>query len=1052
MPLSKAWTLAVVAIVAAILSTLPSPSLAVRPHDFKKCHDSSFCRRLRRLSTYAANTTSFVSPYSLPASGLSFDEKTATLTAPITSALYPEVDFEARFIFHADGTARVQMDEVGPRYNGWKRYDEAAKWAYDRPFAPAEPGSLKLEMAKNDDGKTVVHFGNEGASLEIVHRPFKATFLREGREQIVLNDRGLLHMEHFRAKKAKQEDKNDEASEDDAAAAIDAPSQLVLSRRSNLTSAGHPPHLATAWADFEQTDPGEWEESWAGRQDTKPKGPEALSLDFTFPAKAHLFGLPEHASPLNLRDTRGAKEGDFTDPYRLMNTDVFEYDYDSPMSLYGSVPVVHAQNKDEAVSAFFLSGAETWIDVDRHAQSARTHWMAESGILDLLVMLSPTPAGNIQKFTELVGRSTAPPTFALGYHQCRWNYNSDSDVLNVQARFDEADIPMDVMWLDIEYSKEHMYGIWDELNFPNPEKMVGDLNERGRKLVIILDPHFKRSKEYWLYSEAQDQKVLVKLPGGEDRQGDGEYEGWCWSGSASWVDMFNPKATTWWASQFRLGGSLSSTPIKANARNVHVWNDMNEPAIFNGPEITSPKDVIHHGGWEHRDIHNINGVLFQAGTFKGLQEREGKKEHEKRRPFVLSRSWWVGTQKYGAIWTGDNLGTWEHLAVSVPMILSNNVAGMSFCGADIGGFFGNPSPEMLVRWYQAGIFEPFFRAHAHIDTKRREPYLLDEPYRGHVRGLIRTRYSMLPVWTTAFREAADEGSGLPVLRPQFLAFPHDEEGLDIDDQYYLGDSGLLVKPAVKEGATSVDVYLADEEPYYHYWTQQVYRRGAGAKASRRVDVPAPLDETAPLLQRGGSILPIRERVRRAAELGWKDPVTLVVALDGEGKSATGVLYLDDGQTYHYKTGAYVWRRFDLERTKEGEYELRSRDEAALRQEAAGSSSAVSTTKGNTDASHVPPYDASNEFATAIKDVRVEKVVILGLPGDEQVSFSIEASGDISGGSKSAGAISSTFTPGVAAQPAKKKTKGGAEGTASRLVIKDPKVLVRGDWTIKIARK
>lgn len=150
-------------------------------------------------------------------------------------------------------------------------------------------------------------------------------------------------------------------------------------------------------------------------------------------------------------------------------------------------------------------------------------------------------------------------------------------------------------------------------------------------------------------------------------------------------------------------------------------------------------------------------------------------------------------------------------------MLANNIGGMSFCGCDVGGFFGNPSPEMLVRWYQAGIFEPFFRAHAHIDTKRREPYLLDEPLRSAVRDLIKLRYKMLPTWYTAFKESSS--TGLPVLRPQYLVNPHDANGFAVDDQYYIGDSGLVVKPAVQKDATKVDIYLGEDRvsnfaPYF----------------------------------------------------------------------------------------------------------------------------------------------------------------------------------------------------------------------------------------------
>lgn len=915
------------------------------------------------------------------------------------------------------------------------------------PEKQRRSGELLKKLSLQDapkvdcDRNATPSFGPLGShTLELEHKPLKATFSRDGKPQIVLNERGLLHMEHFRPKSKSSEAQNDEENVD-VQAESSSENQLVFQKRQALKDAGHNDIVSDAWAGFEEPDSGEWEESWSGRQDTKPKGPEALSLDISFPGKPYLFGLPEHASPLNLRSTLGQQEGDFTDPYRLMNTDVFEYDYDSPMALYGSVPVVHAQSTQGAASAFFLSGAETWIDVDRSAGTGRTHWIAESGILDLLVMLDKSPAKNIEKFTELVGRTTAPQTFALGYHQCRWNYLTDEDVLNVQARFDEDDIPMDVMWLDIEYSKDHMYGVWDDLNFPNPEKMVDGLDERGRKLVIIIDPHLKRTSDYWLYSEAQSNDVLVKLPGGQS-----EYEGWCWSGSASWLDMFNPKATTWWKEQFKLLGHKSK--IRANKRNVHVWNDMNEPAIFNGPEVTSPKDVIHHGNWEHRDIHNINGILFQAATFLGLQDREGTDKLQ-RRPFVLSRAWWTGTQRFGAIWTGDNLGTWEHLAVSVPMILANNVAGMSFCGADIGGFFGNPSPEMLVRWYQAGIFEPFFRAHAHIDTKRREPYLLEEPHKSAVRDLIRLRYQMLPVWVTAFREASDEGSGLPVLRPQFLMHPQDEAGFSIDDQYYIGDSGLLVKPAVTEGAEQVSVYLADDSPYYNYFTHDIYWASQSSSKNRSVPVAAPLGAELPLLHRGGSILPIRERVRRAAELGWRDPLTLIISLDRANPNAkspiraTGLFYLDDGQSYHYKDGAFVWRRFTFESHGDGRHKIRSQDETALRSAAGVVESTTAVASRAT-----PSYDANNEFAQAIQDVRIEKIVVLGLDASSKHAFDITVEGNLSEGLAQGSALPYVFTPGQSANQKPAKTAK----RASRLVIKDPKTLIKGDWSIEIVAK
>lgn len=249
---------------------------------------------------------------------------------------------------------------------------------------------------------------------------------------------------------------------------------------------------------------------------------------------------------------------------------------------------------------------------------------------------------------------------------------------------------------------------------------------------------------------------------------------------------------------------------------------MNEPSVFNAPEITMPRDNIHHGGWEHRDVHNLNGMLtvrrplmpaMVAADFcvqhnashRGLRERTDPP----MRGMVLSRAFFAGTQRYGPIWQGDNGGSWEHLAVSIPMLLSNGLAGMAFNGADVGGFFGNPTPDMLVRWYQAGCFMPFFRAHAHIDTKRREPYLYEVNIRNAIRDYIRLRYALLPTWYTAFFE--NSITGAPIVKPHSVVFPDDEQGYSVDDQFFLGSSGLLVKPIVQQNTFETEVYLADAE-------------------------------------------------------------------------------------------------------------------------------------------------------------------------------------------------------------------------------------------------
>lgn len=187
---------------------------------------------------------------------------------------------------------------------------------------------------------------------------------------------------------------------------------------------------------------------------------------------------------------------------------------------------------------------------------------------------------------------------------------------------------------------------------------------------------------------------------------------------------------------------------------------MNEPSVFNGPETTMPKDNLHYGNWEHRDVHNLYGLTFHNATYHAVLDRLPRAKQQ--RPFVLTRAFFAGSQRTAAMWTGDNEAKWDHLEQAFPMLLAQGIAGMPFAGADVGGFFGNPSKELLTRWYQAGAFYPFFRAHAHIDARRREPYLAGEPYVSIIRDAIRLRYQLLPAWYTAFHRASWEG--MPILR------------------------------------------------------------------------------------------------------------------------------------------------------------------------------------------------------------------------------------------------------------------------------------------------
>lgn len=688
-------------------------------------------------------------------------------------------------------------------------------------------------------------------------------------------------------------------------------------------------------------------------------------------------------------------DGAYTDPYRLYNADVFEYEMDSPMTLYGAIPFMQAHRKDSTVGVFWLNGAETWVDIIKSKSAAnalslgvaghtdtQTHWISESGLIDVFVFLGPEPKDVIKSYSELTGYTQLPQGFAIAYHQCRWNYVTDEDVMDVDRKFDKHNIPYDVIWLDIEYTHEKKYFTWDPMTFPNTKEMHEQLDKHDRKLVAIIDPHIKNVADYPIIEEMKTKDLAAK------NKENNQYEGWCWPGSSYWVDCFNPAAIDWWKSLFRYDKFVGSFA------NTFIWNDMNEPSVFNGPETTMPKDNMHFGNWEHRDVHNINGMTFHNATYEAMLER---KKGEIRRPFVLTRSFYSGSQRLGAMWTGDNQANWDHLAASIPMVLNQGISGFPFGGADVGGFFGNPGKDLLTRWYQAGAFYPFFRGHAHIDTRRREPYLAGSPYTEIITQALRLRYALLPAWYTAFHEASTTGA--PVVRPNFYVHPTDDHGFALDDQLYLGSTGLLAKPVTTEGAESVSIYLADDTPYYDYFDYTIHT-GRGTKT-----IPAPLDKI-PLLMRGGHVIPRRDRPRRSSGLMKHDPLTLVIALDAAG-NAQGELYLDDGETFDYEQGASIHRRFIFDTPTNA---LTSVDINA----ATGSKTAA--------------------YLKQMAKVRVEKVIIVGAPEAWEGKTAVYVSEEGAKESQRRRKVDLTFTKGV-------------DGKASFAVVRDPRVSVTKGWKI-----
>ncbi|KAK7350916.1 hypothetical protein VNO77_09968 [Canavalia gladiata] len=813
-----------------VVLLLCSQVLAWKKEEFRTCHDTPFCKRAR---SRTPGSCSLIATHVTISDG----DLTAKLLPKNQSETFPLI---LTLSVYQHGILRLKIDEDPSLSPPKKRFQVPDVVVSNFPNT-----KLWLQRLSSEDGPSSVVYLSDGFAAVLRHDPFELYIRDEvsGDRVISLNSHGLFDFEQLR----------------------------------------------------EKNEGEDWEERFRSHTDTRPYGPQSISFDVSFYGADYVYGIPEHATSLALKPTRGPNVEE-SEPYRLFNLDVFEYIHDSPFGLYGSIPFMISHGKTRGTSGFFwLNAAEMQIDVLASGWDAEsgislpssqnrvdTFWMSEAGVVDTFFFVGPKPKDVLQQYTAVTGTPSMPQLFSIAYHQCRWNYRDEEDVEHVDSKFDEFDIPYDVLWLDIEHTDGKRYFTWDRVLFPHPEEMQKKLSAKGRHMVTIVDPHIKRDENFHLHKEASEKGYYVKDHSGND------YDGWCWPGSSSYPDTLNPEIRSWWADKFSYQNYVGSTP------SLYIWNDMNEPSVFNGPEVSMPRDVVHYGGVEHRELHNAYGYYFHMATADGLLKRGDGKD----RPFVLSRALFAGSQRYGAIWTGDNTADWDHLRVSIPMVLTLGLTGMSFSGADIGGFFGNPEPELLVRWYQIGAYYPFFRAHAHHDTKRREPWLFGDRNTELIKDAIHVRYALLPYFYTLFREA--NTTGVPVVRPLWMEFPSDEATFSNDEAIMVGNS-LLVQGIYTERAKDASVYLPGTQSWYDLRTGTVYKGGV----THKLEVT---EESIPAFQRAGTIIARKDRFRRSSTQMANDPYTLVIALNSS-QAAEGELYIDDGSSFNFLQGAYIHRRF-----------------------------------------------------------------------------------------------------------------------------------------------
>jgi alpha-glucosidase len=552
--------------------------------------------------------------------------------------------------------------------------------------------------------------------------------------------------------------------------------------------------------------------------------------------------------------------------------------------IYQTIPFFIALHDGKSYGIFFDNTYRSYFDMGKTDPSRYT-FGANSGELDYYVFTGSrerSPANVLHDYTELTGRGPLPPLWALGYQQSRYSYTPAAKVREIAQTFRAKHIPADVIYFDIGYMDGYRIFTWSPQDFPEPEKLLGELHDAGFHAVTIVDPGIKVDENYAIYRAGHQQGIFTRTATGE------ELHATVWPGVCAFPDFTDPKARAWF-------GALYSGFLDTGVDGF--WNDMNEPATFvpvdsneptlmHDPRKTFPVDALHDGdgdGGTHARYHNVYGMQMARATFEGL-----RRLRPLQRPFVLTRAGYAGVQRYSAVWTGDNASTWEHLALSIPMLTNLSISGVPFVGADVGGFTGSPSGELYTRWLQAAALTPFLRTHSAIDTAQREPWSYGTDFENINRATIELRYQLLPYLYTLSAES--EASGLPPLRPLWFEYAHDVQTYLVEDEFLVGKD-LLVAPVVRESATTRRVYF----PRGDVWLD--WRDGTPHEGGTYADVAAPIEHL-PLFVRAGASIPTQPVIQSTREMP-QTPLTITAAL---GAAGNGSVYQDAGDGYAYRSG------------------------------------------------------------------------------------------------------------------------------------------------------
>ncbi|MDP4263394.1 MAG: glycoside hydrolase family 31 protein [Bacteroidota bacterium] len=581
-------------------------------------------------------------------------------------------------------------------------------------------------------------------------------------------------------------------------------------------------------------------------------------------ADEKFIGLGEKTGDINRR-------GNF---YQNWNSDIPGYNLNQD-PLYSTIPFFIGIHGKVVYGIFFDNTHKSYFNFGGGADEELFHFGADDGEMNYYFFGGSSVQQIIKDYTLLTGRTPMPPLWSLGFQQSRYGYNSQKQLLDVATSFREKQLPADAIVSDINYMDNYKVFTWSN-KYPDVKGMMDQMKQMGFDVVTIIDPGIKVEKGYKQYDEGVANNYFAKYPDGH------YYIGHVWPGRCHFPDFTKPAAAAWW------GRSFKEAYVANGIRGF--WNDMNEPAAW-GREFPN---LIEFGEGKDKKtlftVKNAYGLLMAKATFLGTKDLLNG-----QRPFVLTRAAYSGVQKYSAQWTGDNVASDDHMLLGFRLLNSMGLSGIPFVGMDVGGFVGNPSAELFVRWMSLGAYSPFFRNHTAIDNNYREPWLFNDWNTDKIRKILEQRYTLMPYLYSMFYRA--HTTGMPINRMLPIDYTFDENVYSdkFKNQFLFGDN-MLVCP-VASTQNILEVYLPGNTSWYRFSDNKIYEGG------QPVYVPSPLDDL-PVFVKAGAVIPMQSVVQNTKEKG--DGILYLHVWKGKGKTSF-TYYEDDGNTYNYEKGDYCKR-------------------------------------------------------------------------------------------------------------------------------------------------